>query len=185
MSETQTALAPVFAAMSAEMRAMARGSADRGPSPVLHALILFALARIIDRLHAMVLDWQQGRLTPAPCALPPNLPPGRAWAALSKATTYRPHTRTPSRRVPGAHLPAALRLPKPALRPAMPRPGARAPLVRIAERCDVLSHDRAMRAAAATPMPARFQKPVGPATPTRVLNVPNAKYYEIDRQTQA
>ena len=179
MSETQTALAPVFAAMAAQMRAMARGTAEGGPSPVLHALILFALARIIDRLHAMVLDWQQGRLTlppsALPCAsLPPNLPPGRAWAALSRARIYRPHAGTPSPSRPAAPLPAARPLrpmPRPAMCPAMRAHRARASQLGIGRRSVPLSPDGVMRPAAATPMPARFQKPAEPAALARALNV--------------
>ncbi len=179
MSETQTALAPVFAAMAAQMRAMARGTAEGGPSPVLHALILFALARIIDRLHAMVLDWQQGRLTlppsTLPCSsLPANLPPGRAWAALSRARIYRPHAGTPSPSRPAAPLPAArpLRhLPMPAMHPAIWAHQARASQLGIARRSVPLSAHGVMRPAVATPLPARFQKPVEPATLVRVLNV--------------
>jgi hypothetical protein len=177
-------MAPVFAAMAAQMRAMARGTAEGGPSPVLHALILFALARIIDRLHAMVLDWQQGRLTLPPCSLPPNLPPGRAWAALSRARIYRPHTRTPPLSRPAASSPGAcpLRpLPMPAMRPAIPAHRGGAPRIGIARRRGNPSPERAMRPAAGAPRPFRFQNPVDAVALARVLNVTKKEHYQSGR----
>ena len=65
MSETQPQLAPLVAAMASEMRAKARDRAQEwGPGAAVRALILTLLARILGRLEAMILAWQQGLLTP-------------------------------------------------------------------------------------------------------------------------
>ena len=153
-------MAPVFAAMAAQMRAMARGPAVGGPSPVLRALILLALACVIDRLQALVLAWHQGRLTlPPHRAAPVRTPPGRAWAALSHRARYQPHTPTP---------PAAPRSddPKPALRPAAEQPAHPAPRVRIADQAGAISHPVPIKAFCGHLGAPRFQNPVSAAAPS-------------------
>lgn len=89
MTEHQQPLAPLVAALSAAMRATAHDKvASRVPVEVLHALILFALARIVDRLEMMVRHWQQGLL--------PGLPP----APSARPTPDRPHAIPPRRTTP-------------------------------------------------------------------------------------
>ena len=89
MTEHQQPLAPLVAALSAAMRATAHDKvASRVPVEVLHALILFALARIVDRLEMMVRHWQQGLL--------PGLPP----APSARPTPHRPHAIRPRRTTP-------------------------------------------------------------------------------------
>ena len=81
MSEHPQPLAPLVAAISAAMRAMAHEqAASRVPVAVLHALILLSLARILDRLERMILDWQQGLLLGLParaCAARDRPRPGQ------------------------------------------------------------------------------------------------------------
>ena len=163
-------MAPVFAAMAAQMRAMARGPAVGGPSPVLHALILLALACVIDRLQALVLAWHQGRLTlPPHQAAPVRTPPGRAWAALSHRARYQPPTPTPPASSPVEPAPPEHR--EPALRPGTERSALRAPMVRIADRGGAMSHPVPIKAFLCRLDAPRFQNPVSAAAPSCVLNV--------------
>jgi hypothetical protein len=55
------------------MRTMAdEQAASRVPVAVLHALIPFSLARILDRLARMILDWKQGLLPGLPARDQPH-----------------------------------------------------------------------------------------------------------------
>ncbi len=85
--EAPTALSQAFAALAGELRALAGIAKTRGPEAILQALILLALARIVLTLHAMVLDWEQGRL---PALQPPATP--------RPTTARRPHAPSPRAR---------------------------------------------------------------------------------------
>ena len=85
--EAPTALSQAFAALAGELRALAGIAKTPGPTAILQALILLALARIVLTLHAMVLDWEQGRL---PALQPPATP--------RPTTARRPHAPSPRAR---------------------------------------------------------------------------------------
>ncbi len=85
--EAPPALSQAFAALAGELRALAGIAKTRGPQAILQALILLALARIVLTLHAMVIDWEQGRL---PALQPPATP--------RPTTARRPHAPSPRAR---------------------------------------------------------------------------------------
>ena len=91
--EAPTALSQAFAALAGELRALAGIAKTRGPEAILQALILLALARIVLTLHAMVIDWEQGRLP----ALQPPATPSPSTARHTHAPSPRARTRSSAR----------------------------------------------------------------------------------------
>ncbi len=106
--EAPTALSQAFAALAGELRALAGIAKTRGPTAILQALILLALARIVLTLHAMVIDWEQGRL---PALKPPATP--------RPTTSMRPHAPSPRARTRSSAQPYSVQ----AAPPQLPRIG--------------------------------------------------------------
>ncbi len=87
-----TALDQAFNALAGELRAQAGALVRQWAiNALLHALVLFTLARILNTLEAMVRDWKQGRLPP--------LRPTPARRATARRTRH-PHARTRPCRAP-------------------------------------------------------------------------------------
>jgi hypothetical protein len=90
MQHTSQPLAPLVAALAADLRAMAhRHAGARLPAAVMHALILALLAGMLARLEAMIRLWQSGRLPPAtPPAAHPPFSHHRALRLLATRQSY-------------------------------------------------------------------------------------------------
>jgi hypothetical protein len=88
---TPQPLHALAAAIAAAFRADAAAELRLGgPEAVLRAMVLEALARLVDTLALMLRDWEEGRLTPV-SHLPraPRHPSGRATASKDSTHRYR------------------------------------------------------------------------------------------------
>lgn len=155
-NEAPPALGQAFNALAGDLRAHAIALVrDCATNALLQVLALFALARVLGALEAMVRDWKQGRLPPLP-------------AARRIRPRPEPVRRPPLHRIVRCLAPRATARPSQARAPAMrnPAPARARPQFPLARPRHAPAHR-----AHTTPGPAGFQKPAWPVAPPRALFV--------------